>query len=223
MALEKPLGYFAWPASVIRKVNRKLADEVKKMAAPDETTGPFARVLGAAAVGDRKAAAELLPLVYEALRKLAGARLASLPPGSTLQPTALVHEAYMKLVGGGDPGWESRAHFFGAAARAMRHILVDQARRKASLKRGGAAKRVEMEDLAIEAPSEDIEALDEALAELERQDERKARIVMLHYFAGLTLEDTAASLGISLTTLQREWRFTRRLLFLRMKGQDQPE
>ncbi len=188
------------------------------MAGPDDqATATLTRVLNAASTGDRKAAAELLPLVYDELRQLARARLAHQPPGTTLQPTALVHEAYLKLVGDADPGWDSRAHFFGAAARAMRDILVDQARRKRSLKRGGHARRVDDIELAIAPPSEDLLALDEALTELEQQDERKARIVMLHYFAGLTLEETAVALGVSVPTVQREWRFTRSLLFARLR------
>ncbi|RJP41954.1 MAG: sigma-70 family RNA polymerase sigma factor [Phycisphaerales bacterium] len=182
---------------------------------------PLTRVLERASAGDRQAAAELFPLVYDELRKLARSRMANQPPGATLQPTALVHEAYLKLVGGGDPGWDSRAHFFGAAAQAMRHILVDQARRKASLKRGGDRKRVDGDaiELTIEPIGEDILALDEALTELEQQDERKTRIVMLHYFGGLTFEETAAALGISVPTVQREWRFTRSWLFARLGGE----
>jgi len=176
------------------------------------------RVLTAAGSGDRQAASELLPLVYDALRTLARARLAHAPYGLTIQPTALVHEAYLKLVGKGDPGWEGRAHFFGAAAQAIRHILVDQARRKGSLKRGGHAQRVEEIEPVFEEPAEDILALHEALDRLEREDERKARIVMLHYFAGLTLEETAEALSISVATVQREWRFTRSLLFTRLGG-----
>jgi RNA polymerase sigma factor (TIGR02999 family) len=198
---------------------------VRKMDdAPVETARSLTQVLSAARAGDRKAASELLPLVYDELRKLARARLSHSPPGSTLQPTALVHEAYMKLVAGGDPGWDSRAHFFGAAALAMRHLLVDQARRKRSRKHGGDARRVAGDEieLLIEPPSEDILALDEALDELAKQDERKARIVMLHYFGGLTLEETAAALGISAPTVQREWRFTRSLLFSRLRDKCDP-
>jgi len=194
----------------------------KKMAdLPDQQIAPLTRVLERASAGDRQAAAELFPLVYDELRKLARSRMANQPPGATLQPTALVHEAYLKLVGGGDPGWDSRAHFFGAAAQAMRHILVDQARRKASLKRGGDRKRVDGDaiELTIEPIGEDILALDEALTELEQQDERKTRIVMLHYFGGLTFEETAAALGISVPTVQREWRFTRSWLFARLGGE----
>jgi RNA polymerase sigma factor (TIGR02999 family) len=194
------------------------------MAAPtDEAQGELSKTLSAACAGDRRAAAELLPLVYEELRRLARARLGKQPPGATLQPTALVHEAYLKLVGSADPGWDNRAHFFGAAAQAMRNILVDQARRKGALKRGGNANRVEEFEPVIEPPAEDILALDEALTELEKQDERKARIVMLHYFGGLTLDETAAALKISVPTVQREWRFTRSLLFTRLSESDAEE
>jgi RNA polymerase sigma factor (TIGR02999 family) len=184
------------------------------------------RTLQAAGSGDPLAAEELLPLVYEELRRLARSRLARTPPGTTIQPTALVHDAYLRLVGDQDPGWNSRGHFFGAAAQAMRNILVDRARRKSSLKRGGGQKRVDlnMVELAIEEPAEDVLAIDEALKELETADPRKAQIVMLHYFAGLTLKDTAAAIGVSLPTVERDWRFVRALLFTRLsedKSDDQ--
>ena len=161
-----------------------------------------------AAAGDRVAAAELLPLIYEDLRKLARARMAKLAPGQTLQPTALVHEAYARVIGSGDPGWDGRGHFFGAAAQAMRNILVDQARSKAALKRGGGRQRLDLQDgdLAIQPPREDILALDEALRRLEADDPRKGRIVNLRYFAGLTAEETAAALDVSVGTVEREWR-----------------
>jgi len=130
------------------------------------------------------------------------------------QPTALVHEAYLRLVGEADPGWNSRGHFFGAAAHAMRRILVEQARRKASEKHGGGRRRVNVEDakLAIEPPSDNILALDEALHRLEREDPRKAEVVMLRHFAGLTRAETAEALGISVRTVEREWSFARALL-----------
>jgi RNA polymerase sigma factor (TIGR02999 family) len=162
-----------------------------------------------AAAGDRKAAADLLPLIYDDLRKLARARMAKLVPGQTLQPTALVHEAYVRVIGSGDPGWDGRGHFFGAAAQAMRNILVDQARRKAALKRGGGRQRLDLvdSDLAIQPPREDILALDEALRRLEADDPRKGRIVNLRYFAGLTAEETAAALDVSVGTVEREWRY----------------
>lgn len=156
-------------------------------------------------------AAELMPAVYAELRRLAAAMAGGLPPGQTLQPTALVHEAYLRLVGDQDPGWHGRRHFFGAAARAMRDILVEQARRKAALKHGGGARRVELtEGLAVIAPpAEDLLALDEAIQKLRAERPHLAEIVMLRYFAGLSVDETAAVLAISASTLAREWRFAR--------------
>src|SRR5262245_52881762 len=155
--------------------------------------------------------AELLPVVYEELRRLAVALSGRLPPGQTLQPTALVHEAYLRLVGDQDPGWKGRRHFFGAAARAMRDILVEQARRKGAHKRGGGARRVELtEGLAIiEPPAEDLLAVDEALQKLKVEKPHLAEIAMLRYYAGLNAEETASVLGMSASTLAREWRFAR--------------
>jgi RNA polymerase sigma factor (TIGR02999 family) len=180
-----------------------------------QSTTPLTALLHAAEQGDPSAAAEILPLVYGELRRLAQAYLAKAPPGNTFQATALVHEAYVRMVGNEDPGWQGRRHFFGAAARAMRNILVDQARRKAAHKHGGGQKRIDIDaaDLPLEGPSEDILALHEALAKLEQVDPRKAEIVMLHHFAGLTLEETAEAMGVSLSTAEREWRFTRSLLY----------
>jgi RNA polymerase sigma factor (TIGR02999 family) len=151
---------------------------------------------------------ELVPHLYTELRKLARARMAGVPPGNTLQPTALVHQAYLRLVGAGDPGWNSPGHFFGAAARAMRQILVEQARRKAARKHGGGQQRLDVdgEELAIEPPSDDVLAVDRALERLQRDDPRQAEIVLLRYFAGLDREETAAALGISVRTVDREWR-----------------
>jgi RNA polymerase sigma factor (TIGR02999 family) len=178
-------------------------------------SGPLPRVFSAIGKGDPSAAADLLPLVYTELRSLARALIAGQPRGATLQPTALVHEAYLRLVGREDPGWKSRGHFFGAASLAMRHVLVDQARRKASRKHGGALRRVELDeaDLAIESPSFDVLALHEALERLEREDPRKGNIVMLRYFAGLTEAETAAALDLSTRTVEREWCLARTLLF----------
>ncbi|MHC4769154.1 MAG: sigma-70 family RNA polymerase sigma factor [Planctomycetota bacterium] len=175
-----------------------------------------------AAAGDRVAAAELLPLIYEDLRKLARARMAKLAPGQTLQPTALVHEAYARVIGSGDPGWDGRGHFFGAAAQAMRNILVDQARSKAALKRGGGRQRLDLQDgdLAIQPPREDILALDEALRRLEADDPRKGRIVNLRYFAGLTAEETAAALDVSVGTVEREWRYIKAWLHTQLAEGD---
>jgi RNA polymerase sigma factor (TIGR02999 family) len=182
---------------------------------PAGTPSPIAELVRSAGSGQREAAEQLLPLLYDELRRLAGAYLRRVPPGNSLQATALVHEAYLRLIGDADPGWEGRRHFFGAAAQAMRNILVEQARRKAALKRGGDQKRVELSDadLRIDPPSDNILALNDALTRLETSDPRKAQIVLLHHFAGLTMEETAAALEISLSTAEREWRFVRALLF----------
>lgn len=175
--------------------------------------------------GDPAGANELLPLVYNELRQLAREKLAHELPGQTLQATALVHEAYMRLLGGQNPtSWENRAHFFGAAAEAMRRILVDQARRKGSLKRGGNAKRINLEaDLPVTGPSGvsplDLLALDEALQEFETIDPVRARVVKLHFFSGFTLPETAEALGVSLATVKRQWVFARSWLFGKIRDQ----
>lgn len=186
------------------------------------------RTLAAISREEPRAADELLPLLYEELLALARSRMARLPPGNTLQPTALVHEAYLRLAEGA-PGdvshegtpWDGRRHFFGAAARAMRNILVDQARAKASLKRGGDRGRENLDHaapLAIETPVEDVLALDEALTTLERDDPRKARIVMLRCFVGMTNPQIADVLDVSLPTVERDWRFARAWLKRAMLG-----
>jgi RNA polymerase sigma factor (TIGR02999 family) len=172
--------------------------------------------------GDPRAAEELLPLVYDDLRRLARVKLALEPAGQTLQPTALVHEAYLRLVGDHDPGWNSRGHFFAAAAIAMRRILVEQARRKARIRHGGAHQRIDLEDvdLGIAPPSDDVVAINEALARLEATDPQKGQIVNLRYFVGLTEREVAEVLGLSLSTIEREWRYCRRWLFTQIKEQD---
>lgn len=180
-------------------------------------------MLQAAAAGDTKAAAELLPLVYKELRSLARWRLAKLPAGQTLQPTALVHEAYLRVVGDTDPRWDSRGHFFAAAAQAMRDILVEQARRKASLKHGGGRHHVAANDsdLAIKAPTtkpDDLLDLHAALQRLETDDPRKGQIVNLRYFAGLSVEETATVMGVSEATIKREWRYIKRWLHREVSG-----
>lgn len=184
----------------------------------DPAEGSITQVLEAASRGDSKAAAELLPLVYSELRRQAQVQMAKTPPGNTLQPTALVHEAYLRLVGKGDPSWNSRGHFFAAAAQAMRQILVEQARRKASKKHGGGRKRVDVDDAEpfIEPPAEDLLALDEAVKRLEQADPRHGTIVMLRYFAGLTDEETAAAIGVSVRTVEREWHFIRTFLYAQL-------
>jgi RNA polymerase sigma factor (TIGR02999 family) len=178
--------------------------------------GPVTQLLQAAGAGDSRAAADLLPLVYDELRKLARARMGRTPPGNTLQPTALVHEAYLRLIGDESTTWNSRGHFFAAAALAMRQILVDQARRKASRKHGGHHRRIdagELEPVFETVGLTDMLDLDQALTQLQETDERKAKVVMLRYFAGLNNEETAAALDVSVPTVEREWRFARALLF----------
>jgi RNA polymerase sigma factor (TIGR02999 family) len=174
------------------------------------------RILTAIEQGDPKAAAELLPLVYDELRKLAARRLAQEKPGQTLQATALVHEAYLRLVDveKAQP-WNSRGHFFAAAAEAMRRILVDQARRKQTDKHGGARLRVDLApDLAAsDGPSDDLVALDEALGKLERHDPSAAALVKLRYFAGLSHQEAAQTLGISRGAADRLWALGRAWLF----------
>ena len=157
--------------------------------------------------GERQATEELFPLVYEELRRLAAARMAKESAGHTLQPTALVHEAWLQLVGAGGRTWKNRAHFFGAAADAMRRILIDNARRKSALKRGGDQNRVSLEDLEITTatPDEHVLLIAEALQWLEKEDATKARIVSLKFFGGLTNEEVAESTGTSLRTVNREW------------------
>jgi RNA polymerase sigma factor (TIGR02999 family) len=159
-----------------------------------------------------------LPLVYTELHELARARLARLSPGQTLTPTALVHEAYLRIAGESDVTWEGRRHFFFAAARAMRDILVEQARRKAGPKHGGGQRRRELDEacLAIEPPSDDVLAVHEALEELEARDQLKAQIVLLRYFTGLTMDETAAVLGLPERTLDRHWRYIRAWLMKRL-------
>jgi RNA polymerase sigma factor (TIGR02999 family) len=178
------------------------------------------RLIDAAAAGDPTAAAELLPLVYDELRKLAAAKLAQEQPGQTLQATALVHEAYLRLVGTGPAGgWNSRAHFFGAAAEAMRRIVIEQARRKRTQRQGGGLQRLPLDEVEIATPEpdDDVLALDEALDQFERIDPVKAQLVKLRYFAGLTAQQAAEVLGISTTTADRYWSYARAWLHAALK------
>lgn len=169
------------------------------------------QLLHAASEGDSQAAREVLPLVYEELRKLAASRMRALAPGQTLQATALVHEAYLRVVGDEDSKFATRDQFFFVAARAMRDILVEQARRKSRIKHGGAMNRVDAEHLsiAIDAPAADMLALNEALEVLETQHPRMHELVMLRFFAGLTEKEAASVLGVDPSTAQRDWRFVR--------------
>ena len=169
--------------------------------------------------GDPEVAEQLLPLVYDELRKLARAKLAHEKPGQTLQATALVHEAYLRLVGSDvDIHWHGRGHFFGAAARAMQRILVEHARRKKRQKAGGGLQRVTLSEsaMAVHGPSVDVLVIDEALTKLQTLDPRKAELVRLRFFAGLTLAEAARALGISLSTTDNDWAYAKAWLRLRM-------
>ena len=172
-------------------------------------------ILQAVGRGERKASEELLPLVYEELRKLAAAKLARESAAHTLQPTALVHEAWVRLVEDGSRTWENRAHFFGAAAEAMRRILVDKARRRARMKHGGGYERVDLEhvDIAAALPDEKILLLDEALEKLKLEDPDAARIVVLKFFGGLTNEEIVQMLGSSDRTVRRQWSYAKAWLY----------
>jgi RNA polymerase sigma factor (TIGR02999 family) len=174
------------------------------------------RILSAIERGDVRAVDELFPLVYQELRQLAAQRMRQEKPGQTLQTTALVHEAYLRLVGQEEQNWGSRGHFFSAAAEAMRRILIENARRKKRLKRGGDRQRVNLRDidLAEEAPSKDLIALDEALERLSKKDHIKAELVKLRFFAGLTNKQAAKVLDISLNTADRYWTYARSWMHL---------
>src|SRR5262245_5158347 len=178
------------------------------------------RILSAIGEGDPHAAEQLLPLVYDELRRLAAQRLAREAPGQSLQATALVHEAYLRLVGGGQD-WDSRGHFFAAAAEAMRRILVENARRKRSLKGGGGLLRQDAAEAQVVAPepAEDLLALDEALDRLAALDPRKAELVKLRYFAGMTIDEAAGALGISPATAKRHWTHARAWLYQQITGE----
>lgn len=171
------------------------------------------RILNAIEQGDAQAADELLPLIYEELRVLAAQKLSHELPGQTLQATALVHEAYIRLVKGGDQDWQNRGHFFKAAAEAMRRILIENARRKRTSKRGGDRKRVGLSESILTGKDytalDEIIALDEALEKLERKEQLKADLIKLRFYAGLTIEQSAKSLGISLTTAKTHWAYAR--------------
>jgi RNA polymerase sigma factor (TIGR02999 family) len=181
------------------------------------------RILSAIGQGDSSAASQLLPLVYDELHRLAAQRLAHEKPGQTLQATALVHEAYLRLVGQEEEqSWNSRGHFFAAAGEAMRRILVENARRKQRLRHGGARRRVNLDDVEIpaEGASDDLLALDEALEQLTAEEPTAAALVKLRYFAGLTIQETASALDLSVRTANRHWAFARAWLYRRIHGDD---
>jgi len=182
------------------------------------------QILSALERGESQATNELLPAVYGELRRLAAWHLSHEQPGQTLQATALVHEAYLRLVGKEDPQWQGRRHFFGAAAEAMRRILVENARRKKRLKRGGQLERVDLEevDLPSPMPDDDLLAMDEALEKLAQTDARAVELVKLCFFVGLTQEQAARELGISVSTAERIWAFARAWLFREIQKQRNP-
>ena len=165
--------------------------------------------------GEGGASEELMPLVYEELRRLAAARMARETPGQTIQATVLVHEAWLQLVGNGDRHWQNRAHFFGAAADAMRRILIDNARRKARLKHGGGQSRVNLDDVQVaeKTPDDDVLLINDALERLEGEDPEKARVVVMKFFGGLTNQEVAENLGISERTVDRQWACAKARLF----------
>jgi RNA polymerase sigma factor (TIGR02999 family) len=180
----------------------------------------FTDILAAAQNGDPHAAAELLPLVYDELRKLAHARLHQEKPGQTLQATALVHEAYLRLVGNGPAqNWDNRGHFFAAAAEAMRRILINKARDKKRHKRGGECRRLDLDniEIALDTPDEELIALDEALEALEREDDSAAHLVKLRFFGGLSLKEAAWSLDMPQRTAERQWTYAKAWLFERLQ------
>jgi RNA polymerase sigma factor (TIGR02999 family) len=183
------------------------------------------RILSAIEQGDPHAATQLLPLVYDELRKLAAQKLAHEKPGQTLEATALVHEAYLRLVDVEQaPQWNSRGHFFAAAAEAMRRLLVEQARRKRRRKHGGDRRRVGLDEALslAEAPTDDLVALDEAVNQLETLDPVAAQVVKLRYFAGLAMPQVAASLGLSLRTAERNWTYARTWLHRALSAAEDP-
>ena len=181
------------------------------------------RILTAIEAGDARASEELLPLVYDELRQLAAHRLTQEKPGQTLDATALVHEAYLRLVGGADEQrWDSRGHFFAAAAEAMRRILLNRARDKKRVKRGGELRRVDLDQLqiALDTNDEQLIELDEAMSELAAEDADAARLVSLRFFAGLSLKDVAAALGLSQRSAERQWAYARAWLYAKLSRND---
>lgn len=194
-------------------------------ATDQECCAAVTQLLKEASGGDRKAAADLLPLVYAELRALAGRNMRQERSDHTLQATALVHEAYLRLVGARQPvQWEGRLHFFAAAAQAMRRILVENARQRGRLKRGGGAQRIDLEDLnvTLNEPPDDLLALDEALVEFAQRHPGEAQLVQLRYFAGLTRDEAAETMNISPATATRDWAFARAWLYRRITQSEQP-
>jgi len=185
------------------------------------TMSQFTRVLDEIQQGKEEAADKLLPLVYEELRKLAAHKMASEAPGQTLQPTALVHEAWLRLTGDESKTWDSRGHFFAAAAEAMRRILIERARAKGRLRRGAGGERIPLEHVTVASddPPETVLAINEALDRLTARDPFKAEVVKMRYFVGLSQEEIARALGVSEPTVRRHWAIARAWLYAEMKSQ----
>jgi RNA polymerase sigma factor (TIGR02999 family) len=188
---------------------------------PFETSHEVTQVLQALARGDGRASEDLLPLVYEELRRLASMRMSQEERGQTLQATALVHEAWLRMIGDGDRTWQNRAHFFGAASEAMRRILVENARRKSRLKRGGGQLRVDIDelDLTTTPPDEKILLMNDALEQLQAEDPEKARIVVLKFFGGLTNQEAAETLRVTERTIERQWAYAKAWLLQKIRSQ----
>jgi RNA polymerase sigma factor (TIGR02999 family) len=194
---------------------------VKFRSMPFETSHEVTQVLLALARGDGQASEDLLPLVYEELRRLASIRMSHEEVGQTLQATALVHEAWLRMIGDGDRTWQNRAHFFGAASEAMRRILVENARRKSRLKRGGGQIRLDIDelDLSTTPPDEKILLMNDALEQLQAEDPEKARIVVLKFFGGLTNQEAAETLGVTERTIERQWAYAKAWLLHKIRAQ----
>ena len=219
LTIQRPGGLFTWFLFDVGICVSLTWSEVLPM--PSESMNEITQVLQAIRRGDGRASEELLPLVYDELRRLAAARMAEEAAGQTLQATALVHEAWLRMVGDGDRTWQNRAHFFGAAAEAMRRILVENARRKSRLKRGGGQIRLDIEELDLVAttPDDKILLMDEALEQLQAEDAEKARIVVLKFFGGLTNQEVAENLGVAERTVERQWAYAKAWLFQRIRAQ----
>jgi RNA polymerase sigma factor (TIGR02999 family) len=185
---------------------------------PDSPKAEITRILADVESGDKGAFDRLLPVVYDELKRLAKARMQGQSTSQTLQPTALVHEAYIRLIGDEAVAWQSRGHFFAAAALAMRHILVDRARRRSRARRGGDRQRVELQDApaTAEPDPDELLALDEALSRLERAEPRRAKVVALKYFGGLTIDEIATALHVATPTVERDWQFAKTWLYREM-------
>jgi RNA polymerase sigma factor (TIGR02999 family) len=190
----------------------------------DQAPGQVTQILDAAGAGDAQAAEKLLPLVYDELRRLAAAKMAREAPGQTLQPTALVHEAWLRLIGGQPQTWQNRAHFFGAAAEAMRRILIDVARRKSQVRHGGEQRRVELQeaDIALPDDRERLLQVHEVLDQLAAVDPLKADVVKFRFFVGLSNAEIADLLNLSERTVERAWSFAKAWLFAEIKGRSPP-